>query len=281
MTKRKENDDEVRAENWLRQQGYNDIQRPASDPPDFVVDGKYAVEVTRLGQRIMVGDDEDSKDEKQEQEPLKRRVENVLGQLGPPGNKGRSWAVYCEYDLTQGLPDPKTVTVQISEALKPLLKPYDDHVISSMRSKHWDYRKYAGETSDLKYLRLFLKCGIHLKLLEFSSDSASFYLQDVSDGKGIFITGELKKSIRNRIRDKSEKIRKQNRIEEYANWWLILVDHIYYMPMKNLSNHELASIGEQDFDFWSRIVIVSAENQGWYYDLLSDETDQESLPFWQ
>ena len=48
MTKRKENDDELRAQNWLRQQGYKDIRRPHSDPPDFVVDSKYAVEVTRL-----------------------------------------------------------------------------------------------------------------------------------------------------------------------------------------------------------------------------------------
>ena len=79
----------------------------------------------------------------------------------------------------------------------------------------------------------------------------------------------IEKSIRNRICDKSKKIRKQNRIEEYMNWWLVLVDHVYYMPMKNLSDYELSSIREQDFDFWSRIVIVSPENQDWHYDLFS------------
>ena len=49
-----ENEDELRAENWLRQQGYRDIRRPCSDPPDIVIDGDCAVEVTRLNQRITV-----------------------------------------------------------------------------------------------------------------------------------------------------------------------------------------------------------------------------------
>ena len=269
MTKRKEDDGELRAQNWLKQQGYNDIQRPASDPPDFVVDGKYAVEVTRLGQRIMVGNDIDSKDEKQIRKPLTLLIKKVLAELGPPGNKGRSWAIDCEYDFTQNWPDKKIVTDEISKVLEPLLQPYDDSVISSMCSKYRGHRKHVGEGTDLRYISLLLECGIRLELLEFTSDPASFILSNVSDGKGIWVAGELKKSIRNRIHDKSEKIRKQNRIKKYENWWLILVDHVYYMPMRNLSDHELSSIRDQDFDFWSRVVIVSAENQGWYYDLLS------------
>ena len=55
MDKGKDNEDELCAEDWLRQQGYKDIRRPRNDPPDFVVDGVYAVEVTRLNQRIVVG----------------------------------------------------------------------------------------------------------------------------------------------------------------------------------------------------------------------------------
>ena len=268
MTKQKENQDELRAQSWLSQQGYNDIQRPFSDPPDFVVDGKYAVEVTRLGQRIMVDDDEGSKDEKQVQEPLARLIKKVLSELGPPGNKGRSWVIDCEYDVTKPLPKPKIVTTQIFKALKPLLKPYDDSVIASMRTKHWDYRKHVRGTSDLRIVYLSLECGIHLELSELVHNPARFFPNDVSDGEGAWIAGELKKSIRNRIHDKSEKIRKQNRVEEYMNWWLVLVDHICHVPMQSLAKHELAFSGEQDFDFWSRVVIVSSENPSWHYDLL-------------
>ena len=266
MTKRKENDDEFRAQNWLRQQGYKDIRRPHSDPPDFVVDSKYAVEVTRLNQRIMVvGND---KGEEEVQEPLRDQIENILRELGPPGNKGRSWLIDCEYDFTQPRPKTKVAKQQIFKALSPLSKPYDDRVIFNMCSKHMGYREPTGKGSDWNSLRLSLECGIHLELLEFAHDPARFFLNNVSDGEGIWVAGELKKSIRNRIHDKSEKIRKQNRIEKYANWWLILVDHVYYMPMRNLSDHELSSIREQDFDFWSRVVIVSSENQSWHYDLI-------------
>ena len=269
MTKRKENQDELRAQSWLSQQGYNDIQRPHSDPPDFVVDGKYAVEVTRLGQRIMVDDDKCSKGEEEAWRPLKDHIENVLAKLGLPGNKGRSWVIDCEYDFTQRLPNPKIVTTQISEALKPLLKPYDDSVILSMRSKYWDYREHAGEISDLRNLYLLLECGIRLKLIELSNDLARFSLCDVSDGEGIWIAGELKKSIPNIIRGKSKKVRKQNKVEEYTDWWLVLVDHVCHVPMQSLAKHELSSIRDQHLDFWSRVVIVSSENQGWCYDLLS------------
>ena len=194
MTKRKENDDELRAQNWLSQQGYNDIQRPFSDPPDFVVDGKYAVEVTRLGQRIMVGNNKHSKDEKDVRERLRSQIEDILSELGPPGNKGKSWLIDCEYDFTQRRPNKKVVKFQIFEALNPLLKPYDDRVISGMRSKHWDYRNHAGEISNLRSLCLSLECGIHLEFIELSDNPAGFILQNVSDGKGICVAGELKKS---------------------------------------------------------------------------------------
>ena len=268
MTKRKENQDELRAQSWLSQQGYNDIQRPHSDPPDFVVDGKYAVEVTRLGQRIMVGDDTHSKDEKEARERLRGQIEKILCELGPPGNKGKSWLINCEYDFTQLRPNTKDIKPQIFEALNPLLKPYDDRVISGMLSKYMDYRGYVREISGWNFLHFSLECGIRLELIEISEDLARFSLCDVSDGEGIFIAGELKKSIQNRICDKSEKIRKQNRIEEYMNWWLVLLDHVCHVPMQSLAEHELSSIREQDFDFWSRVVIVSSENQSWHYDLL-------------
>lgn len=55
MDKRQENEDETRARDWLKQQGVVRVRRPSSDPPDFVIDGDCAVEVTRLNQRIVVG----------------------------------------------------------------------------------------------------------------------------------------------------------------------------------------------------------------------------------
>ena len=269
MTKRQENDDELCAQNWLRQQGYRDIRRPRSDPPDFLVDGDCAVEVTRLNQRIVVGNEPRSKGQEQAREPLTDHIEKVLGELGSPGNAGRSWVIDCEYDFTEPLPNRKIVTAQISEALAPLLKPYDDNVISSIHSRHLDYGKHAGEISHWGFPHLCLECGICLEFAEFSYDPATFFLQNVSDGEGIGIAEELKKGIRNRIHDKSERIRNQNRVGVYKTWWLVLVDHVCHVPIQILSEHELSYVRDQDFDFWSRIVVVSSRDPVWHFDLRS------------
>ena len=268
MPKQKENEDELCAQDWLRRQGYRDIRRPCSDPPDFVVDGRYAVEVTRLNQRIVVGDEEYSRGEEEARKPLTDHLERVLGELGPPGNEGRSWIIDCEYDFGEPLPHPKIVTAQLSEALTPLLKPYDDSIVSAMHKTQLDYDKHAGEISYLGFPHLCLESGICLELGEFSYGPAKFFLQNVSDGEGIGVAEELSRSIQHRIRDKARKLRSQNKIGEYENWWLILVDHVCHVPIQFLSEHELSFIRDQNPDFWSRIVIIGSSVPGWHYDLM-------------
>ena len=269
MAKRKENEDELCAQDWLRRQGYRDVRRPCSDPPDFVVDGVCAVEVTRLNQRIAIGDAGRSIGEEQARKPLADHIEKTIDQLGPPGNEERSWVIDCEYDFSVPLPNRKIISAQISDALTPLLKPYDDNVVAGMHSRHFDFDKHAGDIIWMRFPHLCLKCGICLELGEFSHDPAKFFLQNVSDGEGIGITEELRKGIRNRIRAKSETIRNQNRIGVYGSWWLILVDYVCLVPMQMLSEHELSFVQDQDFDFWDRVVVVSSKNVDWHYDLLS------------
>ena len=269
MDKRKENEDEMRARDWLRQQGYRDIRHPCSDPPDFVVDGGCAVEVTRLNQRIVVEDDERSKGEEEARQPLTDQIEKVINQLGPPGKQGCSWVIDCEYDFAKPLPTPKSVVRQISEALAPLLGPYDETVISNMRSKHFDYSKHVGELSLSSFPHLCLECGICLTLLEFSHKPAKFFLQNVSDGHGIAVAAEMRASVQNRICEKSGKVRSSGRLDEYNRWWLILVDYLCHVPMQELSQHELSSIKDQQFDFWSRVIVVTSLTPVWHYDLLS------------
>ena len=283
MAKRKENEDELCAQDWLRQQGYRDIRRPCSDPPDFVVDGVCAVEVTRLNQRIVIGDDKRSRGEEEARKRLTDCIENVIGQLGPPGNEGCSWIVDFEYDLSnlkwlksyspKVKINSKIVANQISEALASLLQPYDMNVVSDMHSRYFDYGKHAGEISYLGFPHLCLECGICLELGEFFGSPARFFLQNVSDGEGIGVAEELSKSIQHWIRVKSRKVRSKDKIGEYASWWLILVDHVCHAPIQILSQHELSYIRDHQFDFWSRIAIVSSRNLHWYYELYSTETE--------
>ncbi len=269
MTNKRENDDEILARNWLLAQGHEDICRPCNDPPDYVVDGTIAVEVTRLSQRITVGSDERSMGEEEAREPLADQIAKTLELLGPPGNEGMSWVIDCEYDFSVPLPNRKTVSAQISDALTPLLKPYDHNVVAGMQSRHFDVDKHAGEIYLMEFPHLCLECGICLGLHEISHDPAKFLLQNVSDGEGIGVAEELVKGIQDRVRVKSETIRKKNRVGAYGSWWLILVDHVCLLPMQILSEHELSFVQDQDFDFWDRIVVVNSRNVDWHYDLRS------------
>lgn len=268
MGRRQENKDETRAQEWLKHQGFVNVQRPRSDLPDIVIDGDYAVEVTRLNQRILVGSDKNSKGKEQAWIPLRDQIEKILGGLGPPGNEGRSWFVDCEYDFSKPLPRPKTIAAQVSEVLAPLRHPYDDRVISDMQSRYFDCEKHSGEIAYLEFPHLCLDCGICLELSEFSYHPAKFLLQNVSDGKGILLAEELALSIRNRIHAKLASMRNRNVTWEYKHWWLILVDHVCHAPMQMLSQCELSYIRNQDYDFWTRIVIISSRAPGWHFDVL-------------
>ena len=267
--KQRRNKDECWAEKWLVKQGYQEIRRPRRDPPDFVVDGQCAVEVTRLSQRIVISSATNSISEEQAREPLRDRLEKALHGLGPPGNEGRSWTVNCTYDLETPLPKPKAVSAQVKKALSPLVKPYDYEVVYDVHSRHRDYRKHAGEPYCLGFPHICLKCGICLDLWEVADSPSKFIVQDVSDGKGIHVAGELNESIRNRIQQKSENVSKRQLIDDYASWWLVLVDYVSHAPVKGLSEHELSLIRDHDFGFWSRVIVLSTRSLDWHFELHS------------
>ena len=138
-----------------------------------------------------------------------------------------------------------------------------------MHSRHFDFDKHAGEISWLRSPHLCLDCGICLELTEVDHDPASFILQNVSFGKGMLVAEELGKGIRNCVRVKSEKVRSQNKVDDFESWWLVLVDHVCHLPMQHLLEHELSLVRDQQYDFWSRVVVVSSRERGWHYDLIS------------
>ena len=272
MTQSRENDDERLARRWLIEQGHRDVRRPISDPPDFVVDGIHAVEVTRLSQQVVVADANRSISEEQVRMPLERQIARALHELGPPANPGRSWVLDCEYDPTQPLPPKRTLRRQISKALQPLLTAYDDDTISDMHAKHLDYDRHAGEVPHLRFPHLCLECGVCLELAEVSHDPARFFLQNVGDREGLALAAALTQSVQARVRAKSDTVRKQRRVGEYASWWLVLVDHVAVIPMQALSERELASVRDQDFDFWSRVTVIASRGD-WHFDLRSSMKD--------
>ncbi|MCY3628039.1 MAG: hypothetical protein OXG88_10420 [Gammaproteobacteria bacterium] len=271
MSGQKENPDELWARKWLIHQGYNvhDIRRPFDDPPDYIVENCIAVEVTRLNQRY-----NNIKGVESVEFPLEDCLKDSINILGPPGNEGCSWVIDVEYD-----PDnpptrfKKVVKPKIIEALKPLTEAYDEKVKSTLCSKYSD--DSHSTTSYDHDLCLYLECGIWLQLVEIQHKPERFILQGISDSQGILLVDEMSKRIDEIIHDKSERVKKRNNMEEYREWWLVLVDHICRIP--NLQRHELDQIRNKKYDFWNRVVLINSGEPHWHLDLFSNSIVKTSL----
>ena len=228
-----EKDEEILARKWLESQGYTDIKRPCSDPPDYVVNSEYAVEVRRLNQRIEI--DGRFKGREQSRIALRDTIEKVLEEFGPP-NEGQVWIVDCEYDFSKPLPEKRITKREIGKALQPLSRPCGDDVIEQLRSEYMDYDKHAHELKYLNYPHLCLPCGICLELAAINpleSTELNFLLQNVSGREGILVAHKLIESIQHYVTEKSLKVRKSktNKIDDYKEWWLGLIDHICHVPI--------------------------------------------------
>ena len=268
MMNERENNDECLAKEWLKGQRYT-VRRLCDDPPDYEVDGHHAVEVRRLNQRIEVNGK--FRGVERFRIPLRDTMEQVLEEFGPP-SEGQVWIVDCEYDSSKPLPETTITKREIQKALQPFSRPCGDDIIEKHRSKYLDYDKHAHELEYLNYPHLCLPCGICLELAEVDAPESTefkFWLQNVSDGEGIGVARELINSIQHYVSEKSLKIRKTNKINDYEDWWLLLIDHICHAPIAILGKSELKAVREsiQVRDFWSRIVIISSKNFNWSYEL--------------
>ena len=188
--------------------------------------------------------------------PLSKAIERILSNIVPPSNE-QSWIVNCEYDFSKPLPKENVVKKQIHEALQPLTQPYDATLIHQLRKKYPDCDKHADEPGSLNDydLRLCLSCGICLELYEFAPPPR-FLLKYVSDGEGGSVFG-LESYINAAIQEKTQKIRGHE--NKFDRWWLILIDHIGYVPNSGLDQTELENLRTsiRVEKPWSQIVIVS------------------------
>ena len=263
-----EKDDECLAKEWLMRQGHT-VRRLCDDPPDYEVDGHHAVEVRRLDQRIEV--DGQFEGEEQSRIALRDTIKKVLEEFGPL-SEGQVWVVDCEYDFSKPLPEKRITKREIGKALQPLSRPCGDDIIEKIRYEYLDYGKHAHELEYLNYPHLCLPCGICLELAAvdpLESTEFKFLLPNVPGMEGIGVVHELINGIQHSVAEKSLKVRKINRINDYEDWWLVLIDHICHAPISILGESELKTLREsiQDRGCWSRIVIISSKNVNWSYEL--------------
>ena len=191
-----ENEDELLARDWLACHSTDSLSvcRPASDPPDYVLNGEIGVEVMRI-----------SEGGETSFHSLERIAEDVLSTLGPPGN-GLSLSVAWVYEPTRPLPEPKQMKKQIRAALTPYTKPYS----------------MPGGIQDCR-----LPCGLSLRLVHLlhTNGEPCFELQGFSGMTGKHVREKLLENFRRAVVRKTKAIGCQR--NKFDAWWLVLVDRVF------------------------------------------------------
>src|ERR1035437_7854489 len=187
---------ETLAAAYLKSCGFTKIQyEPDGNvPPDFLCDGRVAVEVRRLNQNHDGGTG--TKGLEETAIPLWMRVRELLQQLGAP-TYGQSW--FCFYRFSRPIPKWKTLRSQIEQELKPFM------AISDPQS----FDKALGS-------------GFELKVFPASEIYPTFFVPaGHSDGEsGGFLIGEIETNLKLCIAEKTAKIAKVR--TKYPEWWLVL-----------------------------------------------------------
>ncbi len=187
---------------YLASCGFTDIryEPDGNVPPDFLCDGRVAVEVRRLNQNH--DDGSGPKGLEETAIPLQRRVRKLLLSLGPPTH-GQSWFVF--YKFKRPLPTWR--------ALGPLIERELRAFIAAAIPVPFD--KPLGN-------------GFRLGVFRTSEPRATFFVPagHSDQESGGFVVAELEANLKLCVAQKTKKIAKIR--GKYPEWWLVLPDHIGY-----------------------------------------------------
>jgi hypothetical protein len=189
-------------EQYLRYTGYSDIvyEPDGNVPPDFLVNGRIAIEVRRLNQNHFDGTQ--MKGLEEVTIPLWARIEKLVDSLGPP-TAGESWFVFFRF--TRPVEAWKSLEPKLREALKSF----------ALRA----VRERACIVEERRF---------ELEVLRASEPHETMFLiGGCSDREsGGWLLSEMESNLRHCIHEKTRKI--SDFKAKYPEWWLALPDHIGY-----------------------------------------------------
>ena len=198
-------------------------------PPDFVVDGRIAVEVRRLNQqKDLPSGDIEALDNLAI--PFTKRIERYLSQLGPSLD-GESWFVYVTFSRP----------LEPLRELQPLLEAA---LLSFMR------------TSERKRQSISVTPHLELEMMmRASKPHSSFYLLGgyEDEDSGGFTLAETTKGLAVCIPEKQRKIAPFK--GRYPEWWLVLVNHIG-LRLNTDDRYRLREWPPLSHD-WEKVILVN------------------------
>lgn len=225
-------------EQFLKWRGHASVvfEPDGNIPPDFLVDGRIAVEVRRLIQHESTTGKPRSVSEAAI--PLEKNLKGLLGELGSP-NQGKSWFVFVKF----GRP------VERWKTLEPRIRAW----LEVFR----DGPQTAGAESDFG-------SGLTMRVFRAQLRAHLFVPAGDSDqDSGGWITDELDKSLRIVVPEKSAKIAHLR--SKYAEWWLALTDHIG--PGLDAAERAQFKVTFSLTHDWNKIILVNPADFADSYEL--------------
>lgn len=189
------------ANDYLAHLGFERIvyEPDGNVPPDFLVNGRIAVEVRRLNQNEQTTSGFRGLEEIAI--PLQMKIRRLLASLGP-ASSGETW--YVHYALRRPVP--------AWDVLRPALREW----LISFRDGQSDEKPHAVTVGD----------SLELELFRASKAHATFFVPGgySDDDSGGWVFGETQRNLRICVDEKTRKIARVR--GRYPEWWLILIDWI-------------------------------------------------------
>jgi len=192
---------EALAEEYLRKYfGVVKYEPDGNIPPDFLCDGRVAVEVRRLNQNYDDGDGLRGLEETSI--PLDKKIRNLLISLGPP-TADKCWFVF--YRFQRPIQRWKYLKLGLEKHLREFMQEPHSQMVRKSFGGGFEVEIFP---SSIKWSSFFVPAG--------SSDSEA----------GGFVLQEIERNLDYCIAEKSRKIKKAK--ADYPEWWLVLIDLVGY-----------------------------------------------------
>lgn len=224
---------EVQAEDWLTRVASNvRYVGEGEGPPDFVVrfDGKeVAVEVTRT----LDGEGWPPEQRIAFERKLKAVIQSVKDEPGTP-----RWHVRCEYDPEEPRP-PKPNGRWSDQVRHTLRKP--------------------GPGGQLQLIPRESRVGRGIRVTYMPAGNDGGFSR-VEEDIGIWPGGTASTRIAACVTEKARKVQNGRRAQEYARWWLVLVEEVVHSHAwlgEEWSNVQAGLQCCEGLDQWNKIILLS------------------------
>jgi hypothetical protein len=199
-----------------------------SHPPDFLVDGRIAVEARRLNhnERTVHG----YRGLEETSYPLGRLITKALAAMGPP-TEGVSW--FATYTYSRPLPPWRQLDSDLLKALG------EARTVADLHAEHL-------EVANKLRIRFERASKAHSHLFQLG--------RSVDHDAGGLVVAEMIDNLRICIAEKTAKIARVR--ERYAEWWLAFEDQIGWGVLDANEQNELRNEIPRN-EHWNRIILVN------------------------